>query len=82
MGIVLGKLPDPQETVQYTTSLVPMHLSQFEIPYRQIPIAPDFRLIDQHVGKAIHRFQGIISLVHAGKIHELPVIFKVSGLLP
>jgi len=54
VSVVLGKLPDPQKSVQNARFLMAMYGTQFEETQGKVAVAPQFRLVDDHVGQAVH----------------------------
>ena len=40
------------------------------------------RLVDHHVGEAVHRLDAVALLVHLGEVHVLPVIVEMARALP
>ncbi len=55
MAIILRELAHPQDTVQRAMRLVAVAAAHFAQPDRQIAIAGDALLEDQHMGRAVHR---------------------------
>ena len=82
VGIVLGELAGPEEAVEDPRLLVPVHRAQLEIPEREIPVAADLRLVNEHVGDAVHGLDPVELLVHLGKIHVFPVVIEMARPLP
>src|SRR5208283_2443040 len=74
MGIILGKAPDPHKSVQRSGSFVPVYRTEFCIPQRQVPVAPELTFIYVDVERTIHRLQLIGDLVDFhGRVHVFPV---------
>src|SRR5208283_3413597 len=83
MRIILGKAPHPHKSVQCSGSFVPVYRTEFCIPQRQVPVAPELTFIYLNVERTIHRLQLIGNLVYFhGGIHIFPVKIPVPALLP
>src|SRR5512136_2335071 len=82
MGIVLSKPPHPKKAMELARFLMPVDRSQLEISDGKIPITPNLRFIDEHVGKTIHRFNSILHVLHFREIHLIPIVFEMARLLP
>ena len=56
--------------------------AEFEVPKRQISIAPDLGLIDHDMGEAVHGFYTVFHLVDFGEIHVFPIVLEMSRFFP
>src|SRR5208337_123583 len=83
MRIILCKAPHPHKSVQRSGSFVPVYRTEFCIPQRQVPVAPELTFIYVDVERTIHRLQLIGNLVdfHRG-VHVFPVKVPVTAFLP
>ena len=61
---------------------MPVNGAQLEVPERQIPVAPDFRLVDEHVRKAVHRLDAVGLFVDFRKVHVLAIVVEMPRALP
>jgi hypothetical protein len=83
MGVVLGEVPHPQQSMQRARRLVAMHLAELGNAQRQIAIALQPMLEDLHVTGTVHRLAAIDPLVRSlGDVHVLGELLPVAGLLP
>ena len=82
MGVILRELAHPHQTVKHPGLFVAVNRPQFEIAQRQIAVGADLRLVDQHVGEAVHRLDAVGLLIHLGEVHVLPVVIEVARPLP
>ena len=82
MGVVLGELAHPGEAVQHPGALVAQHRAQLEVAQRQVPVAADPGLVDQHVGQAVHGLDAVHLAFDFGEIHVVPVVVPMAGAFP
>ena len=59
VGIILGELAHPDKPVQHSGTFVAMHRAQLKEAQRQVPVAPEPGLVDQHVGQAVHGLDAV-----------------------
>jgi site-specific recombinase XerC len=71
MGIVLGKLPDPEQTMQNPRPLMPVHTPQLKEPERKIFVTSDLGFINKYVPKAVHGLYTVLYTIHLGEVHKL-----------
>jgi len=48
---------------------MPMNGAELKISERKITITPNFRLVDEHVGQAVHRLNAVLVVLNLGEIH-------------
>ncbi len=60
MGVVHRQAAHPREAVDHAALLVAVHGAELEHPQRQVPVAPHPGPVDQHVERAVHRFQVVV----------------------
>ena len=82
VGIVLGKAPDAEQSVERAGQLMAMHQTQFAHPQGQIAVGMGLTGVDQHTAGAVHGLDGVILAVDDGGVHIVLVMIPVAGLLP
>ena len=82
MSIILRKLPHAGQAVQHPRLLVAVHGAQLEVAQGQVPVAADLRLVDHHVGEAVHGLDAVALILHLREVHGLLVVIHVARLDP
>ena len=59
-----------------------MALAELAVAQRQVAIAAQVRLEDQHVAGAVHRLERVVALLRLRREHVLAVVLPVAGFLP
>jgi hypothetical protein len=62
--------------------LVAVALAELAVAQRQVAVAAQLRLEDQHVARAVHRLERVLALLRLRREHVLAVVLPVAGLLP
>jgi hypothetical protein len=82
VGVVLGELAHAQQAVEHAGLFVAMHHAKFEVALGQIAVAAHPRLVDEHVGQAVHGLDAVGLPVDLGEIHVFAVVVIVAGPFP
>ena len=65
-----------------TAGLVAVALAEFAVAQRQVAVAAQIGLEDQHVARAVHRLERVLALLRLRREHVLAVVLPVARLLP
>ena len=82
MPVILREAPHAHEAVQRTGWLVAMTRAEFAVAQRQVAIAAEIRIEDQHVARAVHRLHGEVALLGLRREHVLLEVFPVPRFFP
>ena len=82
VAVVLREAAHPHDPVQRAARLVAMALAELAVADRQVAVAAQVRLEDQHVARAVHRLERVLALLRLGREHVLAVVLPVARLLP
>ena len=82
MGIILCETANPEEAVQNTFQFMTVHNSQLGKTHRQLAVAVRLICIHHHTAGAVHRFDTVVLIIDAGRIHVLFVVIPVTACLP
>src|SRR5699024_620091 len=82
VGVVLGKAPYPEHTMESTAEFMAMNQAQFSVPQGQFPVGVRFQIINQNAAGAVHGLDCEILSVNDGGIHILLIVIPVAGGFP
>ena len=80
--IVLGKAAHTHQPVERAGFFVAVDKSQLAHANRQVAVGVNFRFINQHTARAVHRLNRKVGVVNDGGIHIFFVVVPVAGRLP
>ena len=80
--IVLGEAPDPEQAVEGTGLLVPVHQSELAVPDGEVPVGPGLGTVDDGRSGAVHGLYAVHLVVDGRGVHVVLVVVPVAGLEP
>src|SRR5256714_6029461 len=82
VAVVLGKSADAHDAVQSARGFVARAHAELAVAQRQLAVAAQAFVVDQHVAGTVHRLDRVAALLRLGGEHQLLVIFPMTGFLP
>ena len=82
VAVVLGEAAHAHDAVQCARRLVAMARAELAVAQRQVAVAAQIRVEDQHVSRTVHRLDRVVALLGLRREHVVLEVLPVPGLLP
>src|SRR6266851_3280149 len=82
VAVVLGESADAHDAMQCARGFVAGAHAELAVAQRQLAVAVQALVVDQHVTGTVHRLDRVVALLRLGGEHQLLVIFPMAGFLP